>query len=87
MVSIGAAVLSTLAAGDDASFAQLQSLRQKDDPLEFSVGRWPSSRQCVDDVFVDLRKRVRQCGPRQFLGGLKLDLGNFNTELFEGRNR
>ena len=27
--------------GDDASFGQLQSLRQKDDPLEFSVGRWP----------------------------------------------
>ena len=41
----------------------------------------------VDDLFDDLRKRVRQCGPGQFLGGLKLDLGNFNTEFFEGRNR
>ena len=42
---------------------------------------------CVDDVFDDLRKRVRQCGPSNSLGGLKLDLGNFNTEFFEGRNR
>jgi hypothetical protein len=41
----------------------------------------------VDNVFDDLLKRVRQCGPEQFLGGLKLDLGNFNTEFFEGRNR
>jgi len=25
--------------------------------------------------------------PGQFLSGLKLDLGNVNTEFFEGRNR
>ena len=42
---------------------------------------------CVDDVVDDLRKHLRQCGPGQFLGGLKLDLGNFDTEFFEGRNR